>query len=100
MADYSASSIDGRSDGSRPRSQHPGGQGPDPVRGRAGGGRDRCRVSAWSYVMNDFSREEKALEALAPPIIADDSGAVSGPATAGEPAVDFVKLKRGRTSIA
>ena len=45
------------------------------------------------YVMKDFSQEEKVLQALAPPVFADDSGPVPGPRLQAMPPTDFVKLK-------
>lgn len=45
------------------------------------------------YVMKDFSQEEKALQALAPPVFADDSGPVPGPRLQAAPRTDLVKLK-------
>jgi hypothetical protein len=45
------------------------------------------------YVMKDFSREEKVLQALASPRFADDSGPVRGPRLQAEPPIDLAKLK-------
>jgi hypothetical protein len=45
------------------------------------------------YVMRDFSQEEKVLQALAPPVFADDSGPVPGPRLQATPPTDLAKLK-------
>ena len=45
------------------------------------------------YVMKDFSQEEKALQALAPPVFADDSGPVPGPRLQAAPRTDLARLK-------
>jgi hypothetical protein len=45
------------------------------------------------FVMRDFSREEKSLEALAPPTFPDDTGALSGPRLQAEPSTDFQKMR-------
>jgi hypothetical protein len=46
------------------------------------------------YVMKDFSQEEKVLQALASPRLADDSGPVPGPRLQAEPPIDLAKLKQ------
>jgi hypothetical protein len=46
------------------------------------------------YVMKDFSQEEKALQALAPPVFANDSGPVPGPRLQATPTTDLAKLKQ------
>jgi hypothetical protein len=50
------------------------------------------------YVMKDFSREEKVLQALAPPTLTDDAGPFVGPRLQAEPPIDLVKLKESELS--
>jgi len=45
------------------------------------------------FVMRDFSREEKGLEALAPPTFPDDSGPFPGPRLQAEPSTEFQKMR-------
>ncbi len=45
------------------------------------------------YVMRDFAQEERTLQALAPPVFADDSGPVPGPRLQARPPTDLAKLK-------
>lgn len=45
------------------------------------------------YVMKDFSREEKLLQALAPPAFTDDSAPLRGPRLQAEPPIDLARLK-------
>jgi hypothetical protein len=46
------------------------------------------------FVMRDFSREEKGLEALAPPTFPDDSGPFPGPRLQAEPSTEFQKMRK------
>ena len=46
------------------------------------------------FVMNDFSREEKNLEALAPPLLSDKSATFPAPQLQQEPPVDLIKFKQ------
>jgi hypothetical protein len=50
------------------------------------------------FVMRDFSREEKGLEALAPPTFPDDSAPFPGPRLQAEPATDFQKMRKDTLS--
>jgi hypothetical protein len=45
------------------------------------------------YVMKDFSQDEKVLQALAPPVFADDSGPVPGPRLQAAPPTELAELK-------
>jgi hypothetical protein len=45
------------------------------------------------FVMKDFSKEEKVLQALAPPKFADDPGPFPEPRLQAEPPADFAKVK-------
>jgi hypothetical protein len=45
------------------------------------------------FVMRDFTKEEKVLQALAPPKFADDPGPFPAPRLQAEPPADFAKLK-------
>jgi hypothetical protein len=45
------------------------------------------------YVMRDFKREETALEALAPPGLADKSATFPAPRLQARPPVDLIKFK-------
>ena len=46
------------------------------------------------FVMRDFSREEKSLEALAPPTFPDDTAALPGPRLQAEPSTDFQTMRK------
>jgi hypothetical protein len=46
------------------------------------------------YIMKDFSQEERALKALAPPGLADVSGTFPAPRLQAQPPVDLTKLKQ------
>jgi hypothetical protein len=45
------------------------------------------------FVMRDFSKEENALQALAPPRFNDDSGPPRGPRLQAQPSSDLARLK-------
>jgi hypothetical protein len=45
------------------------------------------------FVMRDFSREEKVMEALAPPLLADKSETFPAPRLQPSPPIDLVKFK-------
>ncbi len=46
-----------------------------------------------AFVMNDFSKEERTLQLLAPPKLANDIGPLPGPRLQAEPHVELAKLK-------
>jgi hypothetical protein len=46
------------------------------------------------FVMRDFSREEKHLEALAPPTFPDETAPLPGPRLQAEPSTDFQKMRK------
>src|SRR5262249_31217894 len=50
------------------------------------------------FVMQDFSREEKSIEALAPPTFPDETGARPGPRLQAEPSTDFQKMRAAELS--
>jgi hypothetical protein len=45
------------------------------------------------FVMREFAREEKSLEALAPPTFPDDTGTQPDPRLQAEPSTDFQKMR-------
>jgi hypothetical protein len=46
------------------------------------------------YVMKDFAKDEKALEALAPPLLSDKSATFPAPQLQPAPPIDLVKFKQ------
>jgi hypothetical protein len=46
------------------------------------------------FIMRDFSREEKGLEALAPPTFPDDTAPLPGPRLQADPSTDFQKMRK------